>query len=194
MALTLTSELDAVNIMLGTIGESPISSLDASTGVADAVIARQILSEIAVQVQEEGWHFNVEENFVLTPSTDTGNIFLPANCLEADSTGDDKLLDLAMRGRRLYDRTNHTFVFTKSIKANLVLMLEFDDLPQAARHYITVRAARVFQQRVVGSELLGTFTERDELMARAALKRFEAKTADYNILTSNYSVMRVLDR
>lgn len=194
MALTLTSELDAVNIMLGTIGESPISSLDASTGVADAVIARQVLSEVAVQVQEEGWHFNVEENFVLTPSTDTGNIFLPANCLEADSTGDDKLLDLAMRGRRLYDRTNHTFVFTKSIKANLVLMLEFDDLPQAARHYITVRAARVFQQRVVGSELLGAFTERDEVMARAALKRFEAKTADYNILTSNYSVMRVLDR
>lgn len=194
MALTLTSELDAVNIMLGTIGESPISSLDASTGVADAVIARQVLSEVAVQVQEEGWHFNVEENFVLTPSTDTGNVFLPANCLEADTTGDDKLMDVAMRGRRLYDRTNHTFVFTKSIKANLVLMLEFDDLPQAARHYITVRAARVFQQRVVGSELLGTFSERDEVRARAALKRFEAKTADYNILTSNYSVMRVLDR
>lgn len=194
MALTLTSELDAVNIMLGTIGESPISSLDASTGVADAVIARQVLSEVAVQVQEEGWHFNVEENFVLTPSTDTGNVFLPANCLEADTTGDDRLMDVAMRGRRLYDRTNHTFVFTKSIKANLVLMLEFDDLPQAARHYITVRAARVFQQRVVGSELLGTFSERDEVRARAALKRFEAKTADYNILTSNYSVMRVLDR
>lgn len=194
MALTLTSELDAVNIMLGTIGESPISSLDASTGVADAVIARQVLSEVAVQVQEEGWHFNVEENFVLTPSTDTGNVYLPANCLEADTTGDDRLMDVAMRGRRLYDRTNHTFVFTKSIKANLVLMLEFDDLPQAARHYITVRAARVFQQRVVGSDTLGTFTERDEVRARAALKRFEAKTADYNILTSNYSVMRVLDR
>jgi hypothetical protein len=101
---------------------------------------------------------------------------------------------VAMRGRKLYDRVNHTFVFTKSIKAELVLMLEFDELPQAARHYITIRAARVFQQRVVGSDTLGSFTERDEVRARTALKRFEAKTADYNILTSNYSVMRVLDR
>jgi hypothetical protein len=194
MALTLTSELDAVNIMLGTIGESPISSLDASTGVADAVIARQVLSEVAIQVQEEGWHFNVDTNFTLTPSSDTGEIFLPANCLEVDTSGPDAQMDVAMRGRKLYDRVNHTFVFTKSIKAELVLMLEFDELPQAARHYITIRAARVFQQRVVGSDTLGSFTERDEVRARTALKRFEAKTADYNILTSNYSVMRVLDR
>lgn len=194
MALTLTSELDAVNIMLGTIGESPISSLDASTGVADAVIARQILSEVAIHVQEEGWHFNVETNFTLTPSSDTGEIYLPANCLEVDTSGPDALMDVAMRGRKLYDRTNHTFVFSKNITADLVLMLEFEELPQAARHYITVRAARVFQQRVVGSDTLGSFTERDEVRARTALKRFEAKTADYNILTSNYGVMRVLDR
>lgn len=194
MALTLTSELDAVNIMLGTIGESPISSLSASTGVADAVIARQILSEVAIQVQEEGWHFNVDTNFILIPSSDTGEIYLPANCLEVDTSGPDAQMDVAMRGRKLYDRTNHTFVFSKSITTDLVLMLEFEELPQAARHYITVRAARVFQQRVVGSDTLGTFTERDEVRARTTLKRFEAKTADYNILTSNYSVMRVLDR
>ena len=194
MALTLTSELDAVNIMLGTIGESPISSLDSSTGVADAVIARQTLSEVAIQVQEEGWHFNVEAKFVLTPSSDTGEIYLPTNCLEVDTSGPDAQLDVAMRGRKLYDRTNHTFIFSKSITTEMVLMLEFEELPQAARHYITVRAARVFQQRVIGSETLGTFTERDEVRARTALKRFEAKTADYNILTSNYGVMRVLDR
>lgn len=194
MALTLTSELDAVNTMLGTIGEAPISSLDAATGVADAVIARQILNEVSIQVQEEGWHFNVEKNFELTPSSDTGEIFIPANCIEVDTMGGDHEIDVAIRGQRLYDRTNHTFTFSKSLKTQLVLLLEFGDLPQAARHYITIRAARVFQQRVVGSETLGTFTERDEVRARTALKRFEAKTADYNILTGNYSVMNILDR
>ena len=40
MAPTLTSELDAVNTMLSTIGESPINSLDDISGVVDAVIAR----------------------------------------------------------------------------------------------------------------------------------------------------------
>ena len=194
MALTLTSELDAVNIMLGTIGESPISSLDASTGVADAVIARQILSEVSIQVQEEGWHFNTEVNFVLTPSADTGEIFVPGNVVEIDSFGEDKFLDVTIRGNRLYDRTNHTFIFTKSIKTEMVLLLEFNELPQSARHYITVRAARVFQQRVIGSDKLGTFTERDEVRALVAFKRSEAKTSDHNILTGNYGVMNLIDR
>lgn len=192
--LTKTTELDAVNMMLGTIGESPINSLEGATGVVDAVLAQKILKEVSVQVQEEGWHFNVEKQFVLTPAVPSKNIFLPDNCIEVDASGDDESLDVSMRGNRLYDRTNRTFEFTKSIVCDLVLLFDFEELPQAARHYIAVRAARVFQQRMIGSETLGTFTEKDEVRARAALKRFEAKTADYNILTGNYSVMRVLDR
>jgi hypothetical protein len=76
----------------------------------------------------------------------------------------------------------------------VVLLLELEDLPQAARHYVMVRAARVFQQRVLGSETLDGFTERDEARARMSLKRYDSQTADYNILTGNYGVMRVIDR
>lgn len=192
MSLQKTTELDAVNIMLGTIGESPINSLEAASGVSDAVIARQILNEVLIQVQEEGWHFNIEKNFTLTPAIPSKEIFVPENCIEVDA--EDKQIDVAIRGNRLYDRTNHTYEFDDAIKCNIVLLLPFADLPQAARHYITIRAARVFQQRVVGSQTLGVFTEKDELRARIALSRYDSKTADYNILTGNYSVMRVLDR
>lgn len=192
MLLQKTTELDAINIMLGTIGESPINSIEAASGVSDAVIARQILSEVSVQVQEEGWHFNVETNFILTPAFPSKEIFIPENCIEVDA--EDTRVDVAIRGNRLYDRIKHTFEFESPIKCNIVLLLPFEDLPQAARHYITIRAARVFQQRVVGSQVLGNFTEQDEARARMALRRYEAKTADYNILTGNYTVMRVLDR
>lgn len=192
MSLQKTTELDAVNIMLGTIGESPINSIEAASGVSDAIIARQILNEVAIQVQEEGWHFNVETNFVLTPADPSKEIFVPDNCIEVDA--EDTRVDVAIRGNRLYDRINHTFAFTSDIKCSVVLLLPFEDLPQAARHYITIRAARVFQQRVVGSQVLGAFTEKDEMRARMALRRYESKTADYNILTGNYSVMRTLDR
>ena len=192
MSLQKTTELDAVNIMLGTIGESPINSIEAASGVSDAIIARQILNEVSIQVQEEGWHFNVETNFVLTPAYPSKEIFVPENCIEVDA--EDTRVDVAIRGNRLYDRINHTFAFEKDIKCNVVLLLPFEDLPQAARHYITIRAARVYQQRVVGSQVLGSFTEKDEMRARMALRRYESKTADYNILTGNYSVMRTLDR
>ena len=192
MLLQKTTELDAVNIMLGTIGESPINSIEAASGVSDAVIARQILNEVSIQVQEEGWHFNVETNFELTPAYPSKEIFVPDNCIEVDA--EDTRVDVAIRGNRLYDRINHTYEFESAIKCNIVLLLPFEDLPQAARHYVTIRAARVFQQRVVGSQVLGTFTEKDEMRARMALRRYESKTADYNILTGNYSVMRTLDR
>lgn len=195
MALSMTSELDAVNIMLGTIGESPINSLDAATGVVDAVTARAILSEVSVQVQEEGWHFNTEYEFVLTPSLDTKEIYVPANAIEVDASAYDRNdIDVAIRGNRLYDRKNKTFQFQQDIKADLTILLEFNELPQAARHFITIRAARVFQQRVIGSDTLGSFTERDEARALRSMRRYESRTADYNILTGNYSVMRTIDR
>ena len=195
MALSMTSELDAVNIMLGTIGESPINSLDAATGVVDAVTARAILSEVSVQVQEEGWHFNTEYEFVLTPSLDSKEIYVPANAIEVDASAYDRNdIDVAIRGNRLYDRKNKTFQFQQDIKADLTILLEFNGLPQAARHYITVRAARVFQQRVIGSDTLGSFSEKDEARALRSMRRYESKTADYNILTGNYSVMRTIDR
>jgi hypothetical protein len=195
MALSMTSELDAVNIMLGTIGESPINSLDAATGVVDAVTARAILSEVSVQVQEEGWHFNTDYEFVLTPALNTKEIYVAANTIEVDASAYDRNdIDVAIRGNRLYDRKNKTYQFEQSIKADLTILLEFNELPQAARHYITVRAARVFQQRVVGSETLGSFTEKDEARALRSMRRYESKTADYNILTGNYSVMRTIDR
>ncbi len=191
----MTSELDAINIMLGTIGESPINSLDAATGVVDAVTARAILSEVSVQVQEEGWHFNTEYEFILTPSLDTKEIYVPANTIEVDASEYDRNnIDVAIRGNRLYDRKNKTFQFQQDIKADLTILLEFNELPQAARHYITVRAARVFQQRVIGSDTLGSFSEKDEARALRSMRRYESKTADYNILTGNYSVMRTIDR
>lgn len=195
MTLSMTSELDAINIMLGTIGESPINSLDAATGVVDAVTARSILSEVSVQVQEEGWHFNTDYEYELTPALNTKEIYVPPNVIEVDASKYDRNdIDVAIRGNRLYDRKNKTFQFEQSFKADLTTLLEFNELPQAARHYITIRAARVFQQRVVGSDTLGSFTEQDEARALRSMKRYEGRTADYNILTGNYSVMRTIDR
>ena len=193
MALSKTTELDAVNIMLGTIGEAPINSLAAATGVVDAVTARSILAEVSVQVLEEGWHFNTDYEVELVPASG-GFIYVPGNALEVDTSEYSKDLDVAIRGNRLYDRTNRTYTFTQSIKCDITTLLEFEELPQAARHYITVRAARIFQNRVVGSQTLQAFTAQDEAFALRALRRYDARTADYNILTSNYSVMRTIDR
>lgn len=192
--LTPTSELEAINTILSVIGESPISSLSEVSSVADAVTAQSILSEVSRQVQTKGWHFNTEKDFELTPDTFNKEIVIPSNALRVDSMGDDREVDVVQRGHRLYDRVKHTFSFSKSLKCHLVVLLPFTDLPQAARHYITVKAARIFQSRTVGSEALYQFTSVDERDALLDLKRSEGITGDYNILTSNSTVFRSLIR
>ena len=191
---TGTTELEAINIMLSTIGESPVNSLGEVHGVVDAVVAKSVLKEVSTAVQEEGWHFNIEKNFTLTPDLENKEITIPWDCIQCDASGQDSERDVCVRGIRLYDRDNHTYVFDRPVTVDMVLVLPFEELPQAARHYITIRAARVYQQRVVGSETLGNFTEKDEARARVGLRKFEADTADYNILRGNWGVTRILAR
>ena len=114
--------------------------------------------------------------------------------LRVDTVDEFQDIDVVLRGNRLYDRRNHTFKFNKPIRVDMVILLPFDELPEVAREYIAIRAARIFQERVVGSDLLSSFSKNDELKALVALQEMEADTADYNILTDNYSVARVLRR
>jgi hypothetical protein len=191
--LTPTSELEAVNTILAVIGESPISSLQEGAAVADAVLAQTTLSEVSRQVQTKGWHFNTDKGIKLLPSVG-GNIIIPSNCLRVDSVADSFGIDVAHRGNRLYNRTTHTYTFDGEITVDMVVLLPFDELPQAARHYITVKAARVFQARTVGSDALFQFSSVDERDALLDLKRAEGVNGDYNILTGNPTVFRTLNR
>lgn len=192
--LTPTSELEAINTILSVIGESPISSTSEISSVADAVTAQSILSEISRQVQTKGWHFNTDKEITLSPDTYSGEITVPTNCLRVDPAGDDRELDLVHRGTKLYDRKKHTYNIAKQVKVDMVVLLPFTELPQAARHYVTIKAARVFQSRTVGSEALYQFTSLDEKDAMIDLKKAEGITGDYNILTGNATVFRSLRR
>jgi len=191
--LSATTELEAVNSMLTTIGESPVSSLD-NNGIADAAIAQQILQEVSREVQGRGWHFNTEVEFPLSPTFPEKEIKLPENVLEVDTVGTDSRIEVVQRGKRLYNRKENTYQFDRTLKVNMTIQLPFDDLPQYAREYISVRAARVFQKRTVGSAELDSFTGQDEARMLVHLENAEARTADLNVFNDNYSILRVLDR
>lgn len=198
--MTPTTKLEAVNIMLSTIGESPVNSL--SSGLVDAELAETILDATSRSVQSEAWFFNRELKVRYTPNL-SGEIILPTNILKADSNMDaDSInrqttsgqpLDLVQRGSRMYDKKNHTFNIGQSVELDIVVGLDFGDLPEVAKRYITIKAARTFQDRVVGSQTLHGFQEQDEARAYYELKETEGDTSDFNIL-NNYDVFAVIDR
>jgi len=176
-----TSELEAVNAMLVTIGETPVNTIEDTT-VADAQIALDTLRRVSREVQKKGWTFNTEKNYPLPPTSPTpGEIKLPNNVLRVDAVIPQK--DVVQRGFRLYDRENHTYLFDETLQAEMVVALLFDELPEAARQYIYLRSARVFQDLMLGSQTIHGFTQLEEQQAWAGLLEAEADVGDYNILT-----------
>jgi hypothetical protein len=190
MSLTLSTELEAVNTMLSAIGEAPVNQLDTTTN-AEARIAKQILDEVNRDVQSRGWHFNTEPDYTLT-RTGANELELPSTCVRFDVKNQDyPSIDVVQRGSKLYDRKNHTFIFEQDLKGEIMFLLEFTDLPQPARYYITTRSSRIFQDRVVGSPEMLRILAADEATAQAALKDFDDDTADYTIFDNldSYNVI-----
>ncbi len=192
MNTTPTTELEAVNEMLGTIGESPVMTIE-DNGVVDASIAYQILTSVSRAIQSTGWHFNTELAMEISPAFPSKNLVLPNNILRVDTVESDADVDLVQRGLRLYNRVDHTYEFTRPYCVEMVLMLNFTELPEAARYYVTIRAARVFQERTVGSSTLTGFTEKDEMWAKIGLQDADGDTKDANILKTS-SAQLILER
>jgi hypothetical protein len=185
-----TTELGAVNVLLASIGEAPVSTVSGNQ-TSDVSLALAKLAEENVAVQLMGWDFNTEEDYPLVPDN-TGTIFIPDTALRVDVSRFKRWdVNPVVRGRRLYDKKNRTYTFKGNVEAEITFGLPFEDLPQAARWYITVRAGRKFQFVTVASEALNRFTDKDESDALTTLKQAEASSAQYSIF-DNYAVRRGL--
>ena len=184
MAVAATTELECINIMLAAIGEAPINTLTGTLPV-DAVTAQRTLAEINKDVQNEGWSFNQEFNVKLTRDG-TNQIALGTDMLKVDANVfDHPTIDVIQRGLKMYDRKNNTYVFDTDLTCNITYFRNFDEIPESARRYINIRAARVFVDRLVGDDGLRTYTAQDEARARANLMENDMDNAAHNVLSGD---------
>ena len=192
---TPTTKLEAVNSMLSTIGEAPVNSL--TSGLVDAETAETILNEVSRSVQAHGWNFNSEPDYTVAADT-SGNVVLPTEIIRADLANSvtkyrSTKQEYVQRGNKMYDKIKHSFNIGTPLKLDVVVLLDFEVCPEVARRYVTVKAARIFQERVVGSDTLSAMNRNDEQEALFSLREMEGDNGDYNIF-DDYSTSRVLDR
>ena len=191
MSVAATTELESVNIMLAAIGESPINSLTGTLPV-DARLAQSTLTEVNKDVQSEGWSFNTEIDVTLTRDSVTKNIALATDVLRVDpNIHQHPSVDAIQRSLRLYDRLNNTFEFDEDMICTVVYLRLFNEIPEPARRYITIKAARIFVDRLVSDQGLRSYTEQDELRARSILMETDLANADHNILRGDPSLTSV---
>lgn len=192
------SSLEAVNRMLGSIGQAPVNTLDIP-GVSDASKALQQLTETARDVQTVGWSWNTDTAYPLVPDAATGGIALPAGTLDIDAS--DSSANIVVRPNAdgvlaLYDADNQTFDFSATysdaapLTVDIIWGFDFDSLPQAARSYIATAAARRFQAQIVNSPVLDRFNAEDEERAYLLLQRYERRSRDTNSFRKSASLQR----
>ena len=177
----VSTELDAVNQILSSVGQAPVTTLDLQNPEVSIVL--NTLREINKQVQAEGWIFNTERHYEMTPDTKTKYIQIPFNMLQVDANREQHgdTYDLIRRNNRLYDRNSHKDTFESKVMADVIWYFDFTDIPPAIQAYITARAARMCCTKMVGDRELNALLQEQELQTRAAAIEYECNQGDYTM-------------
>ena len=192
MAVAATTELESINIMLAAIGEAPINSLTGTLPV-DARLAQSTLTEVSKEVQSEGGSFNTEIDVTLTRDV-SNHISLSTDVLRVDpNIHQHPTIDAIQRSLKLYDRLNNKYEFDEDLICTIVYFRDFNEITEPARRYITIKAARIFVDRLVSDDGLRTYTQQDETRARAILMETDLANGDHNVLRGDPSLTSVFD-
>lgn len=186
--LTITDELDAVNAMLSAIGSDPVNSLVDTTDV-DVFNALRLLEKTSRDVQRKGWNFNTG-TYTMYPNLYDKKILWDNTIIQHKSTDGNTYIK---RGNYLYDMTNQTFEFTDKIELTVTRALDFTDLPDCFKNYITAKAAFGFQARYFGDAAVTNVLQMDLAEAYQDIVEYDLNMQDVNALQFT-SVSEVMTR
>lgn len=172
--------LSAVNVLLQVINELPVETTDDLANSDLAKLAEMTINEVKKEVLSQGWDFNSDKRYPFPPDVE-GFINISPNVLDIVASDGKNYI---MRDWKLYDKDNFSFNFTEAVPCDVIWNMDFNTLTHPIRHYITVKAARVFQARTIGDQLGYTYTSQDVEDAYLAARFSESRTGDYNMLES----------
>ena len=184
----LDTELSAVNAILGSIGQSPVSQLDYANPEISFIY--NLLKESNIDVQTEGWTFNIEYHIKETVNPTDNKIIIGADVIRIDNTDEwDRTRDFVRRKDsdglwKLYDRVNHTFEYPDDdyFYVNKVRLLNFEDIPAAFQRYIVYKASGRAAVQLVSNANLQKMLSTFETQARATALEYECNQGDHNFM------------
>lgn len=184
MTMARTSFLEAVNRVLQMMGEAPVNSLNGQYGLA--LQAQDSLNDVSRKLQSEGWSFNTDREKLLQRNASTNEIAVGPNISRVViDPYRYPALDIVQRGDKLYDRYNNTYVFDQDLYVDMTIILEWEELPEHARQYITIKAGRQLQEAILGSADLTKINLTAEMEARALFLDEETVVNDHSMLRGN---------
>tara|TARA_A100001035_G_C27744622_1_gene483346 strand:- start:843 stop:1451 length:609 start_codon:yes stop_codon:yes gene_type:complete len=178
--IAIDTELSAVNSILSAIGQSSITTLNFNNPETQFIYT--LLEETIKDVLNEGWHFNTEDHVEVSPDA-SGYITIPTSYLRYDLNGaEDKSMDLVRRNGRLYDKVNHTDVFTDKVYLDIVYLYTFTDIPSVFQRYIIAKASTRAAAQMVTNPNLVQLLQTQEALTRASVIEYECNQGDHSMM------------
>ena len=180
----------AVNELLQSIGQAPVSTLDTSN--PDVSIAWNTLVSTSRNVQAEGWTFNTEKNVQFLRSTTAGYvdyILLPqtSDILRCDLSNnlENKNHDSVIRRDAndqyfLRDKANHKNTWDYDPYCDVVYYYDFETLPIPILNYVIARASAICSSRIIGDSAQFQMLKQQEDFCRTQALEYETRQGDYS--------------
>ncbi len=168
-----------------TLTQSKVETRVETQANPDVAIALNTLREVSREVQSEGWAYNKEFDYELTPDSND-EIIIPDNMLQVDlnissKRSGNRQFDSIIRGGKLYDRIKHSYKWTdESVYVDVLWYFEWEHIPDVVQAYIVARAATVVSSRIIGDGNQYQMLQQKEAYARAMALEYECNQGDYS--------------
>lgn len=182
-----TTRVDAINEMLTLIGVNTIASLDDPLR-QDVIAAEQTLDESLKMLAVQNSFYNTFEDVTLDTDVN-GFIYISDDIYNVELKGDGVTKAL-IKGDRVYNHTDKTFVWDGPQEFEVQYYLDFADLPEVVMRYIIHAAARKLYLKLFGPSQHLQYLVGEEKMHYDIWQRWEADQADLNMLNT-YDSFRV---
>ena len=153
----------------------------------DVAIALNTLREVSREVQAEGWTFNKEYDYPITPDSNN-EVLIPNNVLQMDLNQNYPVnmnRDSINRGGRLYDRTAHSYIWDdETLYVDITWHFDWENVPTPIQAFITARAAAVVSSRIIGDANQYQMLQQKEAFTRSMALEYECNQGDYTFFGS----------
>ena len=165
-----------------TLTESSVESTVESQTNPDVAIALNTLREVSREVQSEGWTFNKEYDYPITPDSNN-EVVIANNILQMDlnkSYTQNMDRDSINREGKLYDRSAHSFTWTDdTLYVDVIWYFDWTSIPTPIQAYITARAATIVSSRIIGDANQYQILAQKEAVAKSTAIEYECSQGDY---------------
>jgi hypothetical protein len=176
-----------------TLTQSNVTSRVETPTNPDVAIALNTLREVSREVQAEGWSFNKELDYPVTPDSNN-EVKIANNILQMDlnsSYTQNMGRDSINRGGKLYDRIAHSNKWTdEKLYVDITWYFDWENIPQPVQAFIVARAAAIVSSRIIGDPNQFQMLQQKEAFARAMAMEYECNQGDYTYFgspkTGNY--------